>query len=49
LLASKQRSVLLVSDLFFFYSRVCEADEAADLVFRELGVMHVLLDGEIIM
>lgn len=27
-------------------SRVCEADEIADLVFRELGVVHVLLSGK---
>lgn len=27
-------------------SRVCEADEIADLVFRELGVVHVLLGGK---
>lgn len=27
-------------------SRVCEADEIADLVFREFGVVHVLFGGE---
>jgi hypothetical protein len=31
---------------FFLDPRVCEADEIADLVFRELGVVHVLLDEE---
>jgi hypothetical protein len=36
----------VVSSLFLSRSRVCEADEIADLVFRELGVVHVLLGGE---
>lgn len=42
-----QQSGALLSSVskshFFFLSRVCEADEIADLVFRKFGVVHVLL------
>jgi len=43
-----QRSALFQQSAisFFLHSRVCEADEAANLVFREFGVMHVLFGGK---
>jgi hypothetical protein len=39
-------ALLQLSAFFLFRSRVCEADEIADLVFRELGVVHILFGGE---
>jgi hypothetical protein len=39
-------ALLVCQQSFLSRSRVCEADEIADLVFRELGVVHILLSGE---